>query len=740
MSQAPFPCSLCVEAGVPPAESQRRTIFSAKPEYQINGRDTFLCPRVGKHPHGGLAVFYADTGELARSSPLSIQDRIFRDAPAPPAVWGITSAQLQAMGIRGADAAFMDALGRQFPAFQKKLPSFKTMADAQINGDPVLLTPAYGARGLCGYECRIDRPKSSTRPGDAGRGAGGKSVTTIGEAGIFISDPYPTTVPIAVVFVEGPKVAARLAASAHDHEVDQYVFLGASAAFRAETFDRVRTLYFAGLPVLAMGDRDAAGTEFNRKALRCGAILFSPPGCTGVDLADEEDDWVQWEGFQTGVAQALSDAARNQTRPGTAVPVLEQLRREGLAILDKNGDYQVLRRPMAYRRILELDEAFRGQFRRNAMGLRDYFGDREIRDETITSILNELDRRYGLAGDVNHLDRQVAALCAENTFRPVRVYLESLPPWDGQDRIPQVLRKVLGAKGSDLNRAMLACWYIGAVARAFRPGCKMDTALVLKSTVQGNHKTTFFPAHTEAIPGAFLEGHEDVQSKDGILSLHTCWIAELGEIDRITRKRDAEQVKNFISKQSDRIRMPYGRRTIEMPRGFVVAGTTNSAGFLVDSTGHRRFFVIETGDGKFDLDLLRGMVPQLWAQAVAAFKAGTPWWLDSKMEDQHAYDMRAFEIEEPWVELVAKALADIEDRRHEMYPKQFLAAGVTIAKLLQVMGVKVEQQNHAQAMRVADILRKRNWTRKDNQVRGGNNRLRLWFPPQNEILDELAEG
>ncbi len=432
--------------------------------------------------------------------------------------------------------------------------------------------------------------------------------------------------------------------------------------------------------------------------------------------------------------------ARMLRHPGQTLVVMEQLRREGLAIVDKNGDYQVLRRPMAYRRILELDERFHGQFRRNAMGLRDYFGALEIRDETVTSILNELDQRYRLAGDVNHLDRQVAALCAENTFHPVRVYLDALPPWDGQDRIPLVLKKVLGAKASELNRAMLACWYIGAVARVFRPGCKMDTALVLKSTVQGNHKTTFFPAHTEAIPGAFLEGHEDFQSKDGILSLHTCWIAELGEIDRITRKRDAEQVKNFLSKQADRIRMPYGRRTIEMPRGFVVAGTTNSAGFLVDTTGHRRFFVIETGDGKFDLDLLRGMVPQLWAQAMAEFRAGKPWWLDSKMEDQHSCDMRAFEIEEPWVELVLKSLADIKTRRHDAYPKRFLAEGVTVAELLQVMGVKAEQHHQAHTLRVAEILRNHDWTKKENQVRDGITRLRLWFPPQNEILEELADN
>lgn len=222
---------------------------------------------------------------------------------------------------------------------------------------------------------------------------------------------------------------------------------------------------------------------------------------------------------------------------------------------------------------------------------------------------------------------------------------------------------------------MLRCFFVGAVARVKRPGAKVDTALVLKSATQGTHKTSFFPTLTEAIPGAFLEGQEDFQSKDGLLAMHTGFIVELGEIDRITRKKDAEQVKNFLSKREDLIRMPYGRRVIPMPRSFLVVGTTNHSGFLVDTTGHRRFHIMETGSKKFNLDLLRGMVPQIWAQALAEYAAGMQWWLTPEMDTFHQDEMKAFEVEEPWEVLVLTALDQIKKQRHESKPKQLLAGG-----------------------------------------------------------------
>ena len=157
----------------------------------------------------------------------------------------------------------------------------------------------------------------------------------------------------------------------------------------------------------------------------------------------------------------------------------------------------------------------------------------------------------------------------------------------------------------------------------------------------------------------------------------------------------------------------------------------------MDTTGNRRFHVIETGDNHFDLDILRSNIDQIWAQAIAEYKDGMPWWLDSKLENDHQQEMESFQAEEPWTVLIDKALTEIKRDRNKI--KEELSEGVTIAEILIQMGIKAESQNRGQANRASEILRNMGWSKLEHQVRRGNKRLRLWFPPQDEMLEEMVE-
>ena len=111
------------------------------------------------------------------------------------------------------------------------------------------------------------------------------------------------------------------------------------------------------------------------------------------------------------------------------------------------------------------------------------------------------------------------------------------------------------------------------------------------------------------------------------LQLHGNWIIELGELAAMSRS-DLESTKGFLARTIDKYRPPYGRITVEQPRRCVFVGTTNSLTFLKDETGNRRFWPIECSS--IDTDSLRSLRDQLFAEAVAAYRAGEKWWLEDE--------------------------------------------------------------------------------------------------------------
>ena len=104
------------------------------------------------------------------------------------------------------------------------------------------------------------------------------------------------------------------------------------------------------------------------------------------------------------------------------------------------------------------------------------------------------------------------------------------------------------------------------------------------------------------------------------------------ELDRLASLSRSENntVKNFLTSPFDNYRPPYGAHSVSVKRRVVFAGTVNpppGAGYLKDITGNRRFWPVRTADvGPIDLEALARDRDQLWAEAVALYKAGTKWW------------------------------------------------------------------------------------------------------------------
>ncbi len=231
---------------------------------------------------------------------------------------------------------------------------------------------------------------------------------------------------------------------------------------------------------------------------------------------------------------------------------------------------------------------------------------------------------------------------------PVREYLNALE-WDGKARLDTVLINTFGADNTAYTRAVTRKAFIGAVARIMRPGCKHDHVLVLVGK-QGIGKSTFL--HTIGKEW-FSDSLFTFNGKDAFEQLQGAWIIELSEMASIS-KTEIELVKQFLSKQEDIYRAAYDRRTQVHPRQCAFFGTTNDDEFLRDWTGSRRFWPVPL---KHFGVLNEADVDQLWAEAVAAYKAGENWYLDKALEKEAEKVQKDFTEQNGWYGIIEEFIS-----------------------------------------------------------------------------------
>ena len=228
-------------------------------------------------------------------------------------------------------------------------------------------------------------------------------------------------------------------------------------------------------------------------------------------------------------------------------------------------------------------------------------------DSDDDALQNHIDRTYDLRGSEVYR-RVLSEYAHRQSFHPVQDYFRALPPWDGIARAERLFIDHLGADDSEYTRAVTIHWLLAAVARVFHPGCKFDYCIVFKGK-QGIGKSTIL----SLLGGKWAGELDSIIGKDAVENLQGKWIVELTEM-QATKKAENEQIKAFISRQSDSVRLPYERRSKPFPRQCVFAATTNDAEVLRDQTGGRRFWFIECKAVDCKQRLSRDDVPQIWAE------------------------------------------------------------------------------------------------------------------------------
>lgn len=237
----------------------------------------------------------------------------------------------------------------------------------------------------------------------------------------------------------------------------------------------------------------------------------------------------------------------------------------------------------------------------------------------------------------------------EAPYHPVREYLEALR-WDGVSRLHRIMAEYWGAAstpsaaslrredpwaGKRLERYFELVgekWLVGAVARIFKPGCKLDTMVVFEGG-QGDYKSTSIK--TLFGEDWFADSKLKIGDKDALANMQGKWAYEMAEMDA-HRKADDTEFKQFLTSPVDRVRWHYGKRAEDVPRQSVFVGTTNMHQYGKDETGMRRIWPVEVG--LVDLRRIAVDRDQLWAEAVVLFRQSATWWVDKQVQAFSAED------------------------------------------------------------------------------------------------------
>ena len=287
----------------------------------------------------------------------------------------------------------------------------------------------------------------------------------------------------------------------------------------------------------------------------------------------------------------------------------------------------------------------------------------------------------------------VGTLARRKAVNPVADWIDS-KPWDHTDRLPDFYATVVVQEGfpAQVRDFILYRWMLACVAAAMEKDRFAGRGVLTFQGPQSIGKTRWLkrlvpePMTNEWVK---LDHHLDGNNKDSLFGAITHWIVEIGELDSSFRK-DVGRLKGVLTRDCDKLRLPYARSPIELARRTVFAATVNEWNFLVDPTGNTRWWTIpvEKLDHGHNIDM-----QQVFAQLAVRYCDGEPWWLDDA--EQQILDS---------LNSNHQAASVIEERIREWIdPTGQRPRSLTASKVLQEIGIRYP--SNAQAKEAGAVLR-----------------------------------
>jgi len=250
-----------------------------------------------------------------------------------------------------------------------------------------------------------------------------------------------------------------------------------------------------------------------------------------------------------------------------------------------------------------------------------YFNDEMLSDFVITKIMKEL----SINTTFENVQKALIYLANHNTYDSMQEHLNNLPNWDKVNRCEEFFINYCGAEDIKANRIAGLYFWASLYNRAYNiEGCKADTSIVLKG-VQGLRKSTLIKRicwddYASDRFNFLTNQNERTRRLKGYV------IVEIGELKGL-KNADVRELKDYLSLQVDDYRPNYSNYVQNLPRRNIFVLTTNEDEFLKDTTGNRRYAVVNCGINpsgmtktkngyKINIEALTDeIINQLWAEA-----------------------------------------------------------------------------------------------------------------------------
>ena len=308
--------------------------------------------------------------------------------------------------------------------------------------------------------------------------------------------------------------------------------------------------------------------------------------------------------------------------------------------------------------------------------------------------------RYNGYCDTTKLEEHVHMISVDNTYHPVRDWILS-KPWDGVDRFEQFVDALRTTVQREYVSMLIKKWLISAVGVVMYDteyqneehrihGFRQSEGVLILCGKQGIGKTTWLTSLVPARSDWTMAGRTlSADNKDTKIEALSCWIAELGEMETTTTRSEAGFLKSFITNNRDKIRAPYAKQAVDMPRRTVFYGTVNGEEFLREPG--RRWWVIPV-DGvnvNHNID-----IQQLWAQIYSWYLQGVPHWLDEQERELVTQTSESYKMVSYLEQKIMSSVRRYDDQA-AIASGMYHEHRITVTRLLEILNVQGNMAAHA---------------------------------------------
>ena len=229
-------------------------------------------------------------------------------------------------------------------------------------------------------------------------------------------------------------------------------------------------------------------------------------------------------------------------------------------------------------------------------------------------------------------------------YEPLDDYLDSLPKWDGKDRVTELTKRI--PTSHPMWQNLFHIWMLSMVAHWEGKDSIHGNALVpLIIGHQGCGKSSFSRLILPNELRAYYNENINFRNDNDInLALSTLALVNMDEFDKLTKSQQP-LLKFLVSRSDFQMRPAYGK-TLERRRRYAsFIGSTNAKRPLTDTTGSRRFLCVEVNEGA-TIDYQTPIdYDQLYAQLKEELNDGMRYWLtDEENERLSHYNERFLHV------------------------------------------------------------------------------------------------